>query len=82
MTTLGYTRNGEYLVPNLTLKEHSREDIGKYGRLRRTYLMDLRKGLYTGMLLKRPCTSTCWMSTVPAWSASTDWYSGWRRTRA
>ncbi|BDF69696.1 hypothetical protein CE91St41_06770 [Oscillospiraceae bacterium] len=51
MTTLGYTRSGEYLVPNLTLKEHSGEDIGKYGRLRRAYLMEHRKGLYTGMLL-------------------------------
>lgn len=51
MATLEYTRNGDYLVPNLTLKETTPQDIGKYGRLRRTYLMEHRKGLYTGMLL-------------------------------
>ena len=56
MATLEYTRTGEYLVPNLTLKEQPQEDIGKYGRLRRTYLMEHRKGLYTGMLLNETLT--------------------------
>ena len=56
MATLEYTRTGEYLVPNLTLKEQSQEDIGKYGRLRRTYLKEHRKGLYTGMLLNETLT--------------------------
>ena len=51
MATLEYTRSGDYLVPNLTLQERPQEDIGKYGRLRRSYLMEHRKGLYTGMLL-------------------------------
>lgn len=51
MATVEYTRSGDYLVPNLTLKERPQEDIGKYGRLRRTYLMEHRRGLYAGMLL-------------------------------
>lgn len=56
MATLEYTRSGDYLVPNLTLKERPQEDIGKYGRLRRTYLMEHRKGLYSGMLLNETLT--------------------------
>ena len=57
MATLEYTRTGDYLVPNLTLKEQPQEDIGKYGRLRRTYLKEHRKGLYTGMLLNETLTA-------------------------
>lgn len=57
MATLDYTRTGDYLVPNLTLKEQPQEDIGKYGRLRRTYLKEHRKGLYTGMLLNETLTA-------------------------
>jgi len=50
MAELEYTRNGDYLIPNLELNEMT-GDIGKYGSLRRTYLKEHRKGLYSGMLL-------------------------------
>ena len=45
-----YTQTGDYLLPNLTLNQ-PRKPLGKYGRLRRTYLKDHRPVLYNTMLL-------------------------------
>ena len=41
---------GDYLLPNLTLPQQEKA-LGKYGRLRRTYLMKHRPVLYNSMLL-------------------------------
>lgn len=46
---LTYTRQGDYLIPNLTVPEAPQ--VGKYGMLRRSYLRSHRNGLYTGMML-------------------------------
>ena len=35
---LTYSRNGDYLIPNLTLDGQPERDIGKYGRMRKKYL--------------------------------------------
>ena len=40
----------DYLLPNLTLPQQEKA-LGKYGRLRRTYLMKHRPVLYNSMLL-------------------------------
>ena len=45
-----YSTVGDYLLPNLTLNQ-PRKPLGKYGRLRRTYLMNHRPVLYHTMLL-------------------------------
>ena len=45
-----YSTVGDYLLPNLTLNQ-PRKPLGKYGRLRRTYLMNHRPVLYNTMLL-------------------------------
>ena len=45
-----YSTVGDYLLPNLTLNQ-PRKPLGKYGRLRRTYLMQNRPVLYNTMLL-------------------------------
>ncbi len=42
--------DGSYFLPNLTLNQ-PRKQLGKYGRLRRTYLMNHRPVLYNTMLL-------------------------------
>ena len=47
---LSYTQTGDYLLPNLTLHQ-PKTPLGKYGRLRRTYLMQNRPVLYNTMLL-------------------------------
>ena len=48
---LTYTKQGDYLIPNLSLPESPK--VGKYGMLRRTYLRNHHRGLYTGMMLSR-----------------------------
>ena len=49
-SNLSYTQTGDYLLPNLTLNQ-PRKPLGKYGRLRRAYLMEHRPVLYHTMLL-------------------------------
>ena len=45
-----YSTVGDYQLPNLTLNQ-PRKPLGKYGRLRRTYLKEQRPVLYNTMLL-------------------------------
>ena len=45
-----YSTVGDYQLPNLILNQ-PRKPLGKYGRLRRTYLKDHRPVLYNTMLL-------------------------------
>ena len=47
---LTYLRNGDYLFPDLRLKE---EDLpsGKYGLLRKSYLKEHKRGWYSSLLL-------------------------------
>ena len=45
-----YSTVGDYQLPNLTLPQQEKA-LGKYGRLRRTYLMNHRPVLYNTMLL-------------------------------
>ena len=46
-----YTRKGDYLFPELELRETETRYIGKYGILRKTYLKEHRSGWYQSMLL-------------------------------
>ena len=46
-----YRKEGDYLIPNLELPETEHYQIGRYGRLRQTYLREHRPGLYNTMLL-------------------------------
>ena len=45
-----YSTIGDYQLPNLTLHQ-PKTPLGKYGRLRRTYLIQHRPVLYNSMLL-------------------------------
>ena len=47
---LSYTRNGDYLFPDLYL-EDADLPIGKYGLLRKRYLKEHKRGWYTSLLL-------------------------------
>ena len=46
---LTYRTEGDYRLPNLEAPEAPK--VGKYGMLRRSYLANHRRGIYTGMLL-------------------------------
>ena len=48
---LNYTRNGDYLIPNLTLSETETKPLGKYGRMRKKYLQENRPVLWNSMIL-------------------------------
>lgn len=48
---LTYEKCGDYLVPNLAVKSESEGEIQKYGLMRKEYLRNHRKGIYSGMIL-------------------------------
>ena len=47
---LTYTRNGDYLFPDLRLEDENLP-IGKYGLLRKSYLKEHKRGWYSSLLL-------------------------------
>ncbi len=47
-----YRQAGDYFIPNLTLPDTGNYQISKYGRMRRTYLKEHRKVLYTNLVTK------------------------------
>ena len=46
-----YRQDGDYLIPNLVLPDTSDYKIGKYGRMRRSYLKEHRPSLYSTLVL-------------------------------
>ena len=54
---LTYTQNGDYLLPNLTIKNQSNTGINKYGYLRIRYLKEKKKALYTTLLMTNELTN-------------------------
>lgn len=52
-----YVKNGDYLLPNLTLESDNNEQIGKYGLLRLNYIKENKKGLYTTLLMRNELTN-------------------------
>lgn len=49
--SLTYTMNGDYQIPDLKLTEQPEKPLGKYGRMRKTYLKDHRPILYNRLLM-------------------------------
>lgn len=47
-----YHWEGDYLIPNLSLPDIGDYQIDKYGRIRRTYLKEHRKVLYTSFVVE------------------------------
>ena len=47
-----YRQVGDYLIPNLVLPDDGEYQIGKYGRMRRSYLKQYRKILYNNYVLE------------------------------
>ena len=45
-----YRREGDFLIPNLVLPDTGDYQIAKYGRMRRRYLKEHRRVLYTNLL--------------------------------
>jgi hypothetical protein len=51
MSELQYRTSGDYLIPDLSLSETTEMPLGKYGRMRKTYLKEYRPVLFTNLLL-------------------------------
>ena len=51
MKELTYRQHGDYLIPNLTVSEQEQKPLGKYGRMRKTYLKEHRPILWNQLLL-------------------------------
>ena len=51
MSELTYTKNGDYLIPDLALTEQSETSLGKYGRMRKSYLKEHRPILWNRLIL-------------------------------
>ena len=47
-----YRQVGYYFIPNITLPDDGEYQIGKYGRMRRSYLKEYRKILYNNYVLE------------------------------
>lgn len=54
---LNYTKVGDYLLPNLTIKNQNCAEINKYGYLRLNYLKEHKKTLYTSLLMQDKLTN-------------------------
>ncbi|MDJ0304835.1 MULTISPECIES: TnpV protein [Bacillota] len=50
MNSITYQKNGEYQIPNLSITSPEKS-LGKYGRMRKTYLQEHRTALFNSMLL-------------------------------
>ena len=51
MTELTYIKHGDYYYPNLTVGDQPTTPLGKYGRMRRTYLMEHEQLLLNQLVL-------------------------------
>ena len=47
-----YRQVGNYFIPNIVSQDDSNYQIGKYGRMRRSYLKEYRKILYNNYVLE------------------------------
>ena len=57
-THLDVYKRQDYDIPNLTLSEQPETSIGKYGRMRKSYLKEHRPILYNQLLMSEelyPC---------------------------
>lgn len=48
---ISYTKKGDYLLPDLILKDKEQFNIGKYGLLRLNYIKKEKLGLYFDLLV-------------------------------
>ena len=54
-----YTKNGDYLVPDLTLTQQPEQSLGKYGRMRQKYLKEHRPILWNNLILTEKLYPHC-----------------------
>ena len=50
MREIAYSRQGDYLLPDITVPDEPETHVGKYGSLRRNYLKEQRYGIFLSLL--------------------------------
>ena len=56
-----YIQSGDFQIPNLIANKEPEEALTKYGLMRRNFLKENRRGVYSGMLLKGTLKEHCLM---------------------
>ena len=56
---LTYEKNGDYLIPNLMPDNEPEEPLTKYGLMRKNYLKEHRRGIYSGLLMTGKLKEHC-----------------------
>ena len=54
---LSYRQNGDYLIPDIEMDTQPKEQIGKYGMMRKAFLKEHRSGTYSALLLQNKLTA-------------------------
>ena len=57
---LTYIRNGDYLIPNLTLESTEQRPLNKYGRMRRTFLKEHKPTQYSILAMTQKLFPHLW----------------------
>ena len=56
---LEYIKTGDYYIPTLMANKEPEEALTKYGLMRKTFLKEHRRGIYTGMMLEGTLKEHC-----------------------
>lgn len=56
---LTYEQNGDYLIPNLAPNKEPVQPLTKYGLMRKNFLEEHRRGIYSGMILEGTLKEHC-----------------------
>ena len=54
---IDYIKHGDYLLPDLKIKETKKGNINRFGRMRLTYLKEHKQALYTTLLMSNELTN-------------------------
>ena len=57
MKEITYRKEGDYLIPNLIVKNQEKVVLGKYGRARLNYIKENKRGLYTELMMNGALSS-------------------------
>ena len=57
MKEITYHKEGNYLIPDLALKNRENVVLGKYGRARLKYIKENKRGLYTELMMNGSLSS-------------------------
>lgn len=56
---LEYIKTGDYYIPTLMANKEPEEVLTKYGLMRKEFLKEHRRGIYTGMMLEGTLKEHC-----------------------